>query len=336
MIPDPFFSVLITAYNRQDQIERCVRSCIQQSFEDYEVVVVDDASTDGTRAVLAAIEDSRLRVITHATNRGISPARATTVSHARGEWLVMLDSDWELLPHSLARLRTLIDELPPGVRMIRSRLQWDDGSVSPAVLPATPITDYRRRLEWLEAVAVQGGSSDAGHCIHRAVFEGGNYPTDRRGGIETLWETNTARREASLWVSDVLGLEHVDAINSASRDASIARLFPRLLSEAPDRRWMAETMLAEHSVALMRHAPHYRTWLLKTAALESFLVGDRVAGIRHTQEAWRAGAVGKQELATLILGVLDRRTLAYARLAGRRWRAWLPRAMSPRSRDRVR
>ena len=94
----PFFSVLITAFNRQHEIERCVRSCIRQTFDDFEIVVVDDASTDATAGVLAAIDEPRLRVVTHERNRGISPARATTVAHARGEWLVMVDSDWELFP----------------------------------------------------------------------------------------------------------------------------------------------------------------------------------------------------------------------------------------------
>jgi hypothetical protein len=245
------------------------------------------------------------------------------VDHARGDWLVMLDSDWELLPHSLARLRALIDELPPGVRIIRSRLEWDGGTTSPAVLPAERVTDYHGRLEWLEALAVDGGSSDAGHCIHRTVFEGGTYPTDRRGVIETLWETNLARREPSLWVSDVLGLQHVDAANSATRDASIARMVPRLLGEALDLRWMAETMLSEHGAELARRAPHYRMWLLNSAALEALLTGDRLAGIRYTYEARRAGAAGPQQWATLVLGLIDRRAVAYAKLAGRRWRSWL-------------
>jgi glycosyltransferase involved in cell wall biosynthesis len=319
--PPPFFSVLVTAYNRQDQIERCIRSCSEQNFDDFEIVVVDDASTDDTLAVLAAIDEPRLRVVRHERNRGISPARATTVSHARGEWLVMLDSDWELLPGSLARLRELIEQLPAGVRIIRSRLRWDSGRVSPSVLPVTPVTDYRGRLEWLEAIAVTGGSSDAAHCIHRAVFDDNNYPTDRRGAIETLWETDLARREPSLWVADILGLQHADAANSASRDRSVARLLPRLLAESADLSWMAESMLSRHGSELARFAPHYYRYMLNSAAREALLSGDRKAGIRQTLAARRAGAGGAQLWATLALGLLDRRVLAYAKLAGRNWRA---------------
>jgi len=314
----PAFSVLVTAYNRSREIERCVRSAGAQTFPDFEIVVVDDGSTDDTAAVLAAIAEPRLRTIAHPVNRGISPARATTVSHARGEWLVMLDSDWELLPNSLKRLSEIIaGELQPGVRMIRSCLRWDNGMISPSVVPLG-ITDYTGRLQWLEAVWRSGGSSDAGHCVHRDVFAGTNYPTDRRGGIEVLWETNVARRERSLWVPDVLGLEHLDADNSTTRDVSPARLVPRLLAEAQDLRWLAETMLAEHGPALIEHAPTYHRWLLKSALTETLLCGDRRAGVRCFRAARDAGARERQLWATLAIGLLGPGLLARAKLARRR------------------
>jgi len=321
----PFFSVLVTAYNRADEIERCVRSCTEQTYDDFEIVVVDDGSTDATGTVLAGLGEPRLRTVRHDQNRGISPARATAVEHARGEWLVIVDSDWTLLPHALERLRAVIDLLPPGVRLIRSRLQSDDGHLDPAIMPApngaAAITDYHGRLLWLEAIALARASSDAGHCIHRSVFEATNYFADRRGAMETLWELNLARRESSLWVSDVLGLQHTDASNSHTRSADPRQLIPRLLGEAPDGQWMAETMLAEHGTDLARFAPHYRRWLVENAAVHAFLAGDRIAGIRHTWSAVRAGSVDANVWATCVLGILGPKPLAYAKLARRRARA---------------
>ena len=319
MMQRPCFSVLITAYNRADHIDRCVRSCSQQTFEDFEIVVVDDGSTDATVAVLTACEEPRLRIVRHPENRGISPARATAVEHARGEWLVMLDSDWELYPYTLARLRSLIDTLPPGVRIVRSRLQADDGHVDPGILPSG-ITDYNGRLRWLEALALESTSSDAGHCINRSVFETTNYFTDRRGAMETLWETDLARRERSLWVSDILGIQHTDASNSFTRGADSRALVARLRGEAPDALWMAEMMLIEHGQQLARYAPHYRRWLLRSATEHAFLAGDRLAGIRYSWLTLRAGAFGAQSLAVLGLGSLGPRPLAYVKLAGRRLR----------------
>jgi hypothetical protein len=320
LVSRPFFSVLVTAYNRGDQIERCVSSCTAQTYTDFEIVVVDDGSQDDTLAVLQDIDEPRLRVVAHEQNRGIAPARATSVKQAQGEWLVFLDSDWELVPGSLARLRQAIETVPSGVRIIRSRLAWDDGGTSPSVIP-DGVTDYRGRLDWLEAVASTDRSYDAGQCVHRAVFEAGNHFHDGRGIFETLWETNLAREESSLWLPDVLGLEHIDAANSTTREAGAA-LIPRMLAEARDVRWQVETMLSEHGDELALHAPHYRLELLERAALESFLAGDRLAGIRHTREGMRAGAGGVQPWATAVLGVLGPRALAYVKLAGRRLRSW--------------
>jgi stage V sporulation protein B len=318
-IPDPFFSVLVTAYNREQHVLRCVNSCLRQSFQEFEIVVVDDASTDGTGGVLAALAEPRVRVARHQRNRGISPARATAVDHARGEWLVMLDSDWELAPHSLARLSALIGELPPGVRIIRSRLQWDNGRIGPSIMP-TGITDYHDRLEWTEAVSIAQADSDAGHCIHRSVFKAANYFEDRRGAMEQLWELDLARRERSLWVPEVLGLEYSDAPNSHSRDGA-ARVVARLLDEAPDSMWMAETLLAEHGDELARQAPHYRTQVMESAAREAFLAGHRLRGARHTWAAARAGAVSFKLVGTSMLGIIGPSALARVKARGRTMRA---------------
>jgi glycosyltransferase involved in cell wall biosynthesis len=316
----PFFSVLITAYNRAEELGRCVRSCVEQTFHDFEIVVVDDASTDATVDTLEALGEQRLRVVRHDRNRGISPSRATAVDHASGEWFVMLDSDWELMPGALDRLRARIDTLPPDVRIIRSRIQWDDGEVGPAAMPEG-VTDYRGRLRWLEALASAGGSSDAGHCIHRSVFATTNYFADRRGAMETLWELNLARREKSLWVPDVLIRQYADSPNSHSRDTSASRLVPRLLSEAPDQLWMAETMLSEHGAELAAYAPHYRRWLLESASQEAFLSGRRRRGIRHARSALRAGANKPRISATVLFGILSPRVLATVKAEGRGWRA---------------
>ncbi len=316
----PFFSVLISTYNRAESIERCVSSALTQTVEDLEVIVVDDGSTDATPAVLASLADPRMRVIHHDRNRGISQARATAVEHARGEWFVILDSDWELLPTSLARLHALIDERPPGVRILRSRLECDDGTIQPSIMPER-VTGYRDRLKWMEAVASRGGSSDAGHCMHRSVFETRNYFPDRRGAMEALWETDLAKSEESLWVEDTLARQHLDAANSHTRDIKARRLIPRLLRDAPDELWMAETMLSEHADALRSDAPTVYRGLLIRAATQAFLVGRRRTGIRYTRAAIRSGGPARRLWVTAAFGLVGRRALACAKLAERRRRA---------------
>jgi glycosyltransferase involved in cell wall biosynthesis len=99
----PSISVVIPAYNRADTIGLAVGSVLRQTVGDLEVIVVDDASTDGTAAALGAIGDRRLRVIRHERNAGGSAARNTGIRAAAGDWIAFQDSDDEWLPLKIER-----------------------------------------------------------------------------------------------------------------------------------------------------------------------------------------------------------------------------------------
>jgi len=310
---DPFFSIVISAYNREDVITRCLESCLRQSFRDFEVVVVDDASTDGTVARLRACDDPRVRILVHGENRGINPSRHTGVSNARGLWMVVLDSDWELYPHALTRLHELIGGLPPGIRVLRGRLRWDDGQVTPAFVPAGPI-GYEERIRWVE----NEGGHDAARCLHRDVFDSTPYLRDRRGAMEALYELDLARNERALYVEDIIGIEHTDAPNSYLRSTARADVVPRLMREAPDMLWMAETALVLHGEALRRHGPRQRWTLLRMASQHAFLMGDRPKGLRYARECLRVRPGDPMMLTTLALGLIGPWALANATPAYRR------------------
>jgi glycosyltransferase involved in cell wall biosynthesis len=295
----PLFTVVVSSYNREVLVCRCVRSCLAQTIDDFELIVVDDASEDDTLAALEKFDDPRLQVIAHETNRGISTTRQDGVTRARGEWIVIVDSDDELVPNALERLRELIADLPPYVRVIRSRLRWDDGSVTPEYMPDMPI-GYERRIRWLE---VEGGS-DAGRCVQRDAFAETPYPADRRGAMESLWELDLARKETSLCVEEVLGLGHTDAPNSWLRSVSTSIVVPRLLQEAPDMLWMAQTTLDRHGAALRRLAPHWYVAMLRLAATQAFLLGERADGFRYARRALRSRPWDSLTWATAVLGTI--------------------------------
>lgn len=86
------FSIIIPAYNAEAFIETTLQSVYNQTFSDYEIVVVNDGSTDNTAEVLACQTDPRLRVI-HQENSGVSVARNKAISEARGKYVAFLDAD---------------------------------------------------------------------------------------------------------------------------------------------------------------------------------------------------------------------------------------------------
>jgi glycosyltransferase involved in cell wall biosynthesis len=312
----PLFSIVVTTYNREDIVRRAVDSCLAQTYGDFELIVVDDASSDETFAALGRYDDPRLQVVVHDVNRGISAARNTGAAHARGEWVVVVDSDWELVPNALERLRELISELPPGVRAIRSRLRWDDGRITPRFMPSQPI-GYLERIRWVE----EEGGWDAGRCIKRAALEQTPYLPDRRGAMEGLWELDLASKETTLCVEDVLGLEHDDAPNSWLRTSSAKELIPRLEAEAPDMLWMAETLLARHGEALRRHGPRQYALFLRIGAMQAFLLGKRRKGARYALRSLRSKPLEAMTWLTLLLGLLGPGAAARGTVGLRRLRA---------------
>ncbi|HKN14067.1 MAG TPA: glycosyltransferase [Candidatus Binatus sp.] len=96
---NPRVSIIIPVYNGAATIERALKSVFDQTFTDYEVVVVDDGSTDDTPAVLAKYGD-KLRVVRQA-NRGLPAARNAAIAASRGELLALIDHDDEWLPQKL-------------------------------------------------------------------------------------------------------------------------------------------------------------------------------------------------------------------------------------------
>jgi glycosyltransferase involved in cell wall biosynthesis len=311
----PFFSIVITTYNRAGIVRRCIDACLAQDFEDFEIVVVDDGSGDGTGAALAqAYDDPRLRLVSHEANRGINPSRHTGVANAAGEWVAVIDSDDELAPGALTRMHELIGELPPEVKVLRGRQLHDDGHITPSFVPDGPY-GHEGRIRWAEAE----GGNDASRCIKREAFAESPYIDGRRGAMETLFELNLAERETSVCVEDVLVKVHADAPNSWLRAASSAAVTPRLQREAPDMLWMAETVLERHGDALQRWGPRQYVTALRIAATQSFLLGQRRKGARYSMRALRLKPLSPAAWVTLLLGLLGpgptaRGAVAYRRL----------------------
>ncbi|HMB69178.1 MAG TPA: glycosyltransferase family 2 protein [bacterium] len=105
----PFFSVITPCYNGGAAFERCLKAMQAQTFDDYELIVVDDGSTDGSDRLA---ERSGARVLRTTGRTGPSAARNAGAQEARGEYLFFIDADCETLPSTLARAAAVFREDP--------------------------------------------------------------------------------------------------------------------------------------------------------------------------------------------------------------------------------
>jgi glycosyltransferase involved in cell wall biosynthesis len=104
----PLFSVIIPVYNRASRLGTALRSVLSQSEQDFEIVVIDDGSSDSPEKVIEDFRDQRI-VVWRQDNRGGSAARNAGIDRARGRYVAFLDSDDVFLPHHLATMHQLLD-----------------------------------------------------------------------------------------------------------------------------------------------------------------------------------------------------------------------------------
>lgn len=110
----PHFSVIIPCFNGARFIRQTVESVMSQSEMDWELIIVDDGSTDATHGILGELDDGRIRVISQ-QHQGVSIARNRGLAEARGAYVLFLDADDVLFPSTLRRLGKELDEHPEAV-----------------------------------------------------------------------------------------------------------------------------------------------------------------------------------------------------------------------------
>jgi len=116
----PLVTVIIPTFNRASIVGRAIRSVLGQTYPDWELLVVDDASTDGTEREVRSYSDKRIKYIRHQNNRRVSAARNTGIRCARGEYVSFLDDDDEWLPEKLEREVEVLQNSDPDVGLVYS------------------------------------------------------------------------------------------------------------------------------------------------------------------------------------------------------------------------
>lgn len=113
---NPFFSIIIPVYNVAPELERSVKSVLRQNFSGWEVVLVDDGSTDGSGALCDQLAkcDSRIKVL-HQKNNGVVAARKNGFAVSSGEWILFLDGDDEQAHGILAKVALIIADSDPDI-----------------------------------------------------------------------------------------------------------------------------------------------------------------------------------------------------------------------------
>src|SRR6266508_190816 len=105
-------SIVLPTYNGSRYLEESIDSCLKQTFEDIELIIVDDCSTDDTPQIVARYRDPRLRVIRHETNRKLPAALNTGFAASKGTYLTWTSDDNRYAPNAIEVMMQALETSP--------------------------------------------------------------------------------------------------------------------------------------------------------------------------------------------------------------------------------
>jgi glycosyltransferase involved in cell wall biosynthesis len=223
----PLFSVVVPLYNKGPHVARCLDSILSQAGPEFEVVVVDDGSSDGSleTAQVYAAKDGRVRVLRRdRPGPGGYAARNLGSREARGEWIAFLDADDEWMPNFLAELERLAARFPEAGCLCGSYIIRDEGERD----ALNPFAARREGTEASivgvvqfirEAAAKRWPMHTSSTAIRREVLlADGGFPEGKseRGGDRDTW-LRAVLRTPLAWTPFVGAIYHMDSVNMVTR-----------------------------------------------------------------------------------------------------------------------
>lgn len=185
----PLVSILIAAYNVDSYIEKCIESCISQSYDDIEVVVINDGSTDNTSTLIDSLvnKDKRIRHV-YKPNGGLVSARKAGVEHAKGAYIFFLDGDDTIPGNAVYDLVNPLssddyDIVLGGMRTLNYQGQVVKDNYTP----------YKQGGGggFINQMLISSNAHLVGHLYKRELFDGFSYPTDLYKSLGEDLVTNT-------------------------------------------------------------------------------------------------------------------------------------------------
>lgn len=175
MASTPLVTVVIPTYNRATMVGRAIESVLQQTFSDFEIVVVDDSSHDNTESVVKGFGDHRVRYIRHEINKKLPATRNTGIANARGQYIAFLDDDDQWKKDKLCK-------------------QIDAIQNCEAVLCASTVTGikptYRYREDWVTSSTLRKGNifDPSGLIVRAEVLRKLQFDTSLPNGVGEDWD----------------------------------------------------------------------------------------------------------------------------------------------------
>jgi len=212
----PFFSVIIPVYNKASFVGETLKSVLAQTYTDFEIILINDGSTDASETVIQGFNDSRIRYFWKA-NEGVAVARNEGIAKAQGDFICFLDADDYWLPNFLTTFKKQIDALPNHKVFSCAVAIETAKKIIPAQYALDKITEFQI-VDFFEASRKECILWTSATVIHKSVFEKiGTFDTQIKKGEDTELWLRIGLHYTIGFIGTVLAQYRYDA-NSISRN----------------------------------------------------------------------------------------------------------------------
>jgi teichuronic acid biosynthesis glycosyltransferase TuaG len=140
-------SIIMPSYNAEKTIKASINSVIAQTFVNWELIIIDDASQDGTVSAIKEQKDPRIILLENAQNSGAAEARNCGINHAKGQWLAFLDSDDLWHEDKLQKQIQFMEETGAVISYTATAYMSEAGEISGYILRAEKQLSYKELLK---------------------------------------------------------------------------------------------------------------------------------------------------------------------------------------------
>jgi glycosyltransferase involved in cell wall biosynthesis len=168
----PFFSVIIPLYNKDKYVENTLKSILNQTFTDYEIIIINDCSTDKSVEKVKPFLSANIKLIEHTENKGLSAARNTGIHNASAEYITFLDADDLWKPHFLETIHKLILNFPEACIFATNYEEIYNSKVANPHNHAENLTkDSFQIIDFFKYNLGQGIYNHGSVCFHKKVYQ---------------------------------------------------------------------------------------------------------------------------------------------------------------------
>ena len=170
----PRFTVIIPLYNKENYVENTLKSIINQTFSDYEVLIIDDCSTDASVTKIQPYLSDSIRVISHTKNSGLSASRNTGIRNAKSSFVTFLDADDIWKPTLLESFYSMMQEFPEEAIFATNYVEsYPNGEI---ILPKNSTSDLKPNAtvlikDFFKRNKQQGFFIHSGICLDKKVYD---------------------------------------------------------------------------------------------------------------------------------------------------------------------